>query len=89
MVISPDATQSNYPKTLIPLKLTKRILLSKLAGIFDPIGAATAVLMKLKVAMQELWQLGLDWDEEVPTETRQKCLELLEEVSKLNHIKFD
>lgn len=32
MVISPDATQSNNPKTLIPLKLTKRILLSKLAG---------------------------------------------------------
>lgn len=32
IVISPDATQSNNPKTLIPLKLTKRILLSKLAG---------------------------------------------------------
>ena len=58
MVISP--TQSNNPKTLIPLKLTKRILLSKMAGIFDQIGAATEVLIKLhvKVAMQELG----NWD---------------------------
>ena len=39
--------------------------------------------------MQELWQLGLDWLEEVPTEARQKWLTLSEVVSKLNHIKFD
>ena len=39
--------------------------------------------------MQELWQLRLDWDEEVPTEARQKWLKLLEEVSKLIHIRFD
>lgn len=31
----------------------------------------------------------LDWLEEVPTEARQKWLLLPEEVSKLNHIKFD
>ena len=46
MVMDPDATQyHNSPKMVIPLKLTKRILLSKLVGIFDPIGAATTVLI--------------------------------------------
>ena len=39
--------------------------------------------------MQELWQLRLDWDEEVPTEARQKWLKLVEEVSILIHIRFD
>ena len=40
--------------------------------------------------MQELWLLGLEWDEEVPTEARKKkWLKLLEEASKLNHVKFD
>ena len=72
MVISPDATQSDNRKTPTPLRLTKRTLLSKLVGIFDPTGAATAVLIKLKVAMQELWQLGLEWDQEVPTEAKKK-----------------
>lgn len=41
--------------------LTKRKILSKVAGIFDPIGAAAAILIKAKIAMQELWQLGLGW----------------------------
>lgn len=81
MVIAPDATKSNHPKTLIPLKLKKRILLIN--------RLVTAVLIKLQVAMQDLWQLGLDWLEEVPTEARQKWLTLSEVVSKLNHIKFD
>lgn len=46
MVISRDATQS---------KANERIRLIKLAIIFDPSGAATAVVIKLKVAIQKLW----------------------------------
>ncbi len=37
-----------------PVKLTKRLILSRLAGIFDPIGVAAAVIVKSKIAMQEL-----------------------------------
>ena len=40
-------------------KLTKHIILSKLAGIYNLIGGGAAVLVKPKIAMQELWQLGL------------------------------
>ena len=72
-----------------PLKLTKRTILSKLAGIFDPIGAGAAVLVKSKVAMQELWQLGLNWDEEVSPETRKKWVKLFEDINMLNDVKFD
>ena len=43
---------SNDP-LFIPLKLTKRMILSKLAGVFDPIGAGAPVLIKSKIAMQE------------------------------------
>lgn len=55
------------PDMFIPVKLTKRLILSKLAGIFDPVGAGAAVLIKPKIAMQELCQLGLGWDDEVPS----------------------
>lgn len=41
-----------------PLKLMKRIILSKLAGVFDLIGAGAAVLVKSKIPIQDLWQLG-------------------------------
>ena len=72
-----------------PPKLTKRTILSKLAAIYDPVGFAAAVVITLKIALQELWQLGFDWDDKVPTAIRQKWMSLLGEVVKLNNVKFD
>ena len=74
---------------MIPVKLTRRQILSKLAGIFDPIGAGAAVLIKPKIAMQQLLQIGLGWDEEVPPNERMKWLALFEEMTALNDVKFD
>ena len=75
--------------TYVPVKLTKRQILSKLAGIFDPIGAGAAVLIKPKIAMQELWQLGLSWDDEVPPEVKRKWMTLFEEMIALNNVQFE
>ena len=43
----------------IPVKLTERLILSNLVGVFDSVGAGAAILTKPKIAMQGLWQLGL------------------------------
>jgi hypothetical protein len=53
------------PTSTKPSKMTKRIILSKLAGIFDPIGAGAVTLVKAKIGMQELWQHGLSWDKDI------------------------
>ena len=58
------------PESARPFKITKRIILSKLAGIFDPIGAEAATLVKAKISMQELWQHGLSWDEDIPSDLK-------------------
>ena len=68
--------------------MTKRLILSKLAGIFDSVGAGAAVLIKPKIAMQELWQFGLDWDEEVSPENKRKWMKLFEEMMALNSVQF-
>ena len=39
--------------------------------------------------MQELWQLGLSWDDEVPPEVKRKWMTLFEEVIALNNIQFE
>jgi hypothetical protein len=70
-------------------KLTKRMILSKLSGIFDPIGGGVAVLIKSKIAMQELWQLGLGWDDDVPSDIRMKWTALFNEMSALNQVQFE
>ena len=84
-----ESASVNDQSTVIPVKLMKRQILSKLAGIFDPIGAGAAVLIKPKIAMQQLWQIGLGWDEEVPPNERIKWLALFEEMTALNYVKFD
>ena len=48
------------------LIITKRVVLSFLARTFDPLGLITPFTMYIKCLFQDLWQLGLDWDAEVP-----------------------
>ena len=52
--------------------LTKRKILRHVAKIYDPIGIAAAFLIRARVGMQELWEKGYDWDEELPTDICQK-----------------
>ena len=73
----------------IHVKLTKCIVLSKLASVFDPIGVAAAVSVNAKIVMQELWQLGISWDDELPQRVCEKWMTLLEEMTELNTVEFD
>ena len=52
----------------IPLKLTKRMILSQIARMYDPVGFTAAFLIKAKIGLQHLWQKELDWDQELPEE---------------------
>ena len=53
-------------------KLTKRVLLTQVAQVYDPLGLAAAFLIRAKIGLQELWQVGVDWDEEPPLAARAK-----------------
>ena len=70
------------------VKLTKRRLLSEVAKIYDPIGLAAAFIIRAKIGIQELWQTGIDWDIEIPTNMRGKWIELFKEMKELNNISF-
>ena len=84
-----DLASESDSAVFVPIRLTKRQILSKLAGIFDPTGAGAAVLIKLKIAMEELWQLGLGWDNQVSPEVKRKWIVLFEEIIALNNVKFE
>ena len=57
------------------LVVTKRVVLSLLARIFDPLGFLTPFIMVAKCIFQQLWKLNCGWDEEVPRETHSTFME--------------
>lgn len=46
--------------------LTKRILLSDISRVFDPLGFLSPILIKGKIFIQQLWQVKMSWDEPLP-----------------------
>ena len=73
----------------IPLKLTKRMILSQTARIYDPVGFTAAFLIKAKIGLQQLWQKGQDWDQELPEEIYEDWVQLFEQMRYLSEVKFE
>ncbi|XP_071631880.1 uncharacterized protein [Temnothorax longispinosus] len=48
--------------------ITKRVVLSKIAQVFDPLGLLAPLLITGKIIMQKLWTHDLDWDQPIPQE---------------------
>ncbi|XP_033646408.1 uncharacterized protein LOC117305638 [Asterias rubens] len=69
--------------------MTKRMILSELAKVFDPIGFTGAFLIRGKILMQKLWQMGVDWDDDLPPEPKAKWRNFFTELQSLNGVSFD
>ena len=74
--------------SLAEKKLTKRMLLSQVARIYDPTGCAAAFVIRAKIGMQKIWQMGAEWDEELPPATRETWIQLFNEMNELNNVTF-
>ena len=55
--------------------ITKRVILSTIASIFDPIGMSSPLLSKAKMILQRTWMEGLSWDQEVSKELQGQFLQ--------------
>ena len=72
-----------------PAMLSKRTILSQVARIYDPIGFASAFLIRAKIGLQELWEKGVGWDEKLPSETQERWTNLFQEMKTLNGTSFE
>ncbi|GBM47722.1 hypothetical protein AVEN_16318-1 [Araneus ventricosus] len=45
---------------------SKRCLLQAIGRIFDPVGFLCPFVLRVKLLMQEIWKLSLDWDDDLP-----------------------
>ena len=57
-------TISNLPS---PAIITKRVLVSNVAKVFNALGWCSPTVIKMKILLQRLWETKLDWDDPVPS----------------------
>ena len=62
----PNVKKADLPQGL-PLLLTRRIVLSQVMMIFDPLGFVCPYTLLGKIYLRETWSLKLGWDDQLPT----------------------
>jgi hypothetical protein len=67
---------------------TKREMLKVLLRIFDPLGLIANFLIKGKLILQQIWRLGLDWDEQITEEMNSHWVEFLVSLEKIEDLEF-
>jgi len=71
---------------IVPNIITKRIILSLVTQIFDPLGLIGPVIIKAKILMQLLWQLKTDWDTPLPETLRMTWLSYYQQLPLINRL---
>ena len=63
-----DADSDTFLFKVVPTNKppTKRGILSTVSSLFDPLGFMGPFILPVKVLLQELWRMGIQWDERVP-----------------------
>jgi hypothetical protein len=70
-----------------PIRVTKRTVLSLIARVFDPLGFILPCTITARFLFQDVWRLGISWDEDLPQELQEsfqrwlKGLEFLKEIT--------
>ncbi|XP_047543174.1 uncharacterized protein LOC125075505 [Vanessa atalanta] len=78
-----------YGTTSAPfLSITKRGILSIISQIFDPLGLLSATIISVKIILQKLWLLKIDWDTELPHDVSNEFNKFLNSLNELCNIRI-
>lgn len=68
--------------------ITKRLVLSVICQIYDPLGLLQPINIVAKLFMQELWKMKVEWDEELPQTFKTDWLRFQNELTEINNLKI-
>ena len=69
--------------------LTKRTVLSNISKLYDPLGLASPVTIKVRIALQDVWKAKqFDWDDHLPDDTSETWKKLFKEIESLKNVEF-
>ncbi|XP_036138905.1 uncharacterized protein LOC118644436 [Monomorium pharaonis] len=83
-----DTFHFSFTDSQTPSTISKRSILSEVSSLFDPLGLIGPVIVVAKVLLQELWQLGLDWDESIPQDLHAKWIQIKTQLPDLSALRI-
>ncbi|XP_063979920.1 uncharacterized protein LOC135163945 [Diachasmimorpha longicaudata] len=83
-----DAIHYSVKPIINSTTVTKRIILSHVASLFDPMGLLGPIILLAKSIIQKLWVDKLNWDESVPTSIHTLWTNFCDELPKINQLQF-
>lgn len=85
--VLPDLVQGEFREELAKT-FTKRTILGKVAGVYDPLGFVTPISAKLKLDLHQITDLKVDWDDKIPVKFLDTWVENLILIQQLNAFTF-
>ena len=70
------------------LRISKRVILSEIAQLYDPLGFISPVIIKGKILLQQLWLEKFDWDDHLSPQLTRKWTNFRDELSELEQIRI-
>ncbi len=64
--------------------VTKRVIASGTAGVFDILGLLCPTIIQARILFQETWKLKLSWDKPVPDHVRDRWTDWIQDLPLLN-----
>ncbi|GBM40965.1 hypothetical protein AVEN_250295-1 [Araneus ventricosus] len=69
-------------------EFTKRDVLSQTPRLFETLGLLGPVISKVKIFLQRLWLLQIDWSQKLPSDIAQKWSSFIARLSYVKNIKI-
>ena len=80
-----DSFSFGKPSSKEDTNPTKRLVLSYIARLFDPLGFLTPFTIKIKILFQEICTLGVGWDDPLPANIEGTFRDWLHDLQKLTN----
>ncbi|XP_058817389.1 uncharacterized protein LOC131680696 [Topomyia yanbarensis] len=82
----PDHFGFNVPVFGSTEPITKRLILSEMSRLFDPLGLVGAVIVSAKIFLQSLWSQQFNWNDQLPVELQNWWINFRIEIRELSSL---
>lgn len=83
-----DEFSFNVPEFSLSEPITKRLVLSELSRLFDPMGLVGAAIVGAKIFLQDLWSKQFNCDDALPTEFQDWWAQFRYEIRELSSLRI-